>query len=255
MRHLHFELFGSGTPTIVIEVGSTMAGTQDDGWSAIRAELSRDYTVLLYDRANLGQSEPAPRPRSLDDFAQDLRTVIATSRVQAPYLLVGCSLGGMIVTHYASLFPAMVGGLLLLDPPHPDINAGTLALLPPEHADEPRALAELRRVAWTEQYAPLDAEESEGVDYPGSQERARVVWNLAGIPLVVLTAGINEYGADFPPEVARAYEALWLEKQRAYAALSSRSIHQVVNDSDHLIHDRRPDLVLASIRDLVSLMK
>lgn len=252
MPKLHFQLAGSGKPTIVIEVGSTVAGTQDEGWPAIVAELSREHTVLMYDRANLGQSGPAALPRTLDDFAQDLRAVLLESEAPRPYVLVGCSLGGMLVTHYASLYPDAVGGLLLLDPPHPDINEATLAVLPPARADEPGSLTEFRAIAWTEQFTPLQADQAEGLDYPGSQQRARSAWRLGDLPLVVLTAGINEYGDDFPPEIAQAYEAVWLEKQLAYAALSTRSIHQVVADSDHLIHMQRPDLVLEHIQRLIA---
>jgi pimeloyl-ACP methyl ester carboxylesterase len=250
-RRLYAETSGSGAPSIVIEVGSTMAGTRDPGWMAIHDALEREHTVLMYDRANLGQSGAAPLPRSLDDFANDLRGVLLASEVPAPYVLIGCSLGGMIVTHYASVYPESVRGLLLLDAPHPDMNEGTLALLPPERGDEPVSLAEFRQLAWQEQVHPQEALDSEGLDYPGSQVLARS-WSLGDIPLVVLTAGINEYGEGFPPEVIRAYEDLWLEQQRTLALLSTRSAHQVLAGCDHIIHACRPDVVLESVRWLLS---
>jgi pimeloyl-ACP methyl ester carboxylesterase len=251
-RALYAEMHGSGAPMVVIEVGGTMAGTSDPGWIPIRQALARQTSVFLYDRSNLGRSDPDRRPRSLNDFAGDLHAVLQAAQAEPPYVLVGCSLGGMIVTHYASLHTEYVQGILLLDPPHPEVNLRTLAVLTPERPDEPTALASFRQVAWQEQYAPLEAPESEAVDYQVSILQAQDTWNLRDIPLVVLTAGIDEWEAGFPPEAARAYDQVWTDLQKAYAALSTRSRHIVVDDSDHVIHDRRPELVLEMIRGLLS---
>lgn len=140
-RIIYAETYGHGSPTIVIEVGSGMAGTTDLGWRDLVRELTEENTVFLYDRANQWQSSSAPMPRSLNDFAADLRSALQAAEVLPPYLLVGMSFGGMIITHYASLYPDGVAGILLLDPPHPEINLRTLAVLPPESKDEPAALS------------------------------------------------------------------------------------------------------------------
>lgn len=219
-RFIYAETDGHGSPTIVVEVGSGMAGTTDAGWQKLREELMKENTVFLYDRANQGQSSSAPVPRSLDDFAADLRAVLQGARVFPPYLLVGMSFGGMIITHYASQYPEGVSGILLLDPPHPEINLRTLAILPPESKDESTPLSAFRQIVWQEQYAPLDAEESEGLDFPASIAQAKASWNLRDIPLIVLTAGIDEWEEGFPTEIAQAYQAIWMECQKAYAALS-----------------------------------
>jgi hypothetical protein len=77
-------------------------------------------------------------------------------------------------------------------------------------------------------------------------------WSLGELPLVVLTAGINEYGEGFPPEVIRAFEDLWLEQQRTYAGLSTRAAHQVLAGCDHIIHTCQPDVALQSVRWLLT---
>jgi pimeloyl-ACP methyl ester carboxylesterase len=251
-RRMYAEVEGDGSPTVVIEVGSTMPGTTDPGWQPIRAALALETCIFTYDRANLGKSDPVPLPRTLDNFAADLHGVLLAARVEPPYVLVGCSLGGMIVTHFASLQPREVCGLVLLDPPHPEINLRTLALLPPETPGEPRSLSEFRRLAWQEQFAPLETSELECLDFPTSLRQAQSTWNLRDIPVTVFTAGINEYEQDFPPAAAGAYEEAWWDLNHSMAALSSRSNHILVEDSDHLIHQSRPDLVLAAVRHFIA---
>jgi pimeloyl-ACP methyl ester carboxylesterase len=251
-RRLYAEVEGQGSPTVIIEVGSTMPGTADPGWLSIRAALAQETRVFTYDRANLGKSDPVGLPRSLNEFTADLRAVLNAVRIEPPYLLVGCSFGGMIVTHFASLYPAEICGLVLLDPPHPEINLRTLALLPPEVPGEPRSLTEFRKLAWQEQYAPLETNEIESLDFPTSIRQAQATWNLGDIPLALFTAGINEYGEGFPAELAAAYEQTWWELNRATAMLTTKYEHILVEDSDHIIHEHRPDLVMAAIRRLIS---
>ncbi len=249
-RSLNAEYFDGGDLTIIIEVGSTMPGTADPGWEPVVKKLEREMTVLLYDRAGLGKSDLAPRPRTLANFTHDLRTVLADLAPQPPFVLVGASFGGMIITDYASRYPVDVAGVLLLDSTHPTHNARSLPLLPAQWRDEPPSLTTFRRQMWLEDHAPLETDEWEGLDTADAMERAKT-WNLHDIPLVVLTAGQNDWEPDFPIGVAKRYEQEWLEMQREYAALSTRSFHRIVSDSDHNIHERRPDLVIAAVRALM----
>jgi len=53
----------------------------------------------------------------------ELRELLRTAGVPAPYLLVGHSLGGLYARHYAQRFPDEVAALLLLDPAHEDYDA------------------------------------------------------------------------------------------------------------------------------------
>jgi pimeloyl-ACP methyl ester carboxylesterase len=250
-RCLYAEVSGSGSPTIVLEVGSTQPGTSDAGWHSICAELAKDACVFRYDRANLGRSDPAPLPRSINAFTADLHALLQAAQVAPPYLLLGGSFGGMLAVNYASLYPHEVCGVVLEDATHPQHDLRTLDLLPPPRPDEPPSLSDFRHLLWQEYYTPLESFEWEGLDAPTSIQQANASWNLRDIPLVVLTAGVNEYEPDFPPEIARAYENVWMDLQKEYTTLTTSSTHILVEDSDHVIHDLRPDIVLEAVRQIL----
>jgi len=211
---LYAEMLGTGSPTIVIKVGGTMPGTLDPGWKPIRDALSQEATVFTYDRANLGKSDSVPRPRTLDNFTNDLHAVLLASQVKLPFLLVGGSLGGMIVTYYASLFPQHICGILPVDPPHPEVNLHTLEILPVKMTDEPESLAAFRKIALQEQFAPLEITESESLDFLISIFQAKASWKLHDIPLVVLTAGINKWEKNFYRELLRKMKSIgWIYRK------------------------------------------
>ena len=77
-RELYVEWYGGESPTVVIEVGSTVPATSDPGWQPIVEKLAREMGVVLYDRAGLGQSGAAPKPRKLADFTHDLHAVLSS---------------------------------------------------------------------------------------------------------------------------------------------------------------------------------
>ena len=62
-------------------------------------------------------------PRSSAEVTDELRELLRTAGVPAPYLLVGHSLGGFYARHYAHRFPSEVADLVLLDPAHEDYDA------------------------------------------------------------------------------------------------------------------------------------
>jgi pimeloyl-ACP methyl ester carboxylesterase len=82
----------------------------------VHAELARTTRVCAYDRAAFGFSDPGPLPRDTRHLADDLAALTKAASLQPPYVLVGASLGGMIVRLYADTHLRDVGGMVLLDP-------------------------------------------------------------------------------------------------------------------------------------------
>lgn len=147
-RQLALSCWGEGSPTIVLEDGhpSEQGGRFQFGRTggAFLNALVAHTRVCAYDRAGYAASDPAPNePRTADDVIEDLNTLLMAAQVADPFVLVGSSFGGIIVTYYASQFPEDVAGVVLLDVPAPT-DTLTLEEIPelawdhpenPEHVD------------------------------------------------------------------------------------------------------------------------
>ena len=107
---------GTGSPTIVIEAGE---GQLSDEMNQITPALAERGRVCSYDRANLGQSGPAPTPRTAGDIVDDLHALLDAAAVPGPYLLIGHSGGGPYVQLYPRVYPTEVAGVLITNPVPP----------------------------------------------------------------------------------------------------------------------------------------
>ena len=117
-RRLALVCWGEGSPTVLLETG----GANIDEWtgSGVVRRLASQTRVCTYDRAGTGSSDPAPdERRDADDVVQDVKALLAAADLAGPYVLVGRSFGGMIVTHYAETQPEDIVGVVVLDTPSP----------------------------------------------------------------------------------------------------------------------------------------
>lgn len=106
-------------PLIVCEHGAF--GCAAD-WAVVQEKLAAcGLRSLAYDRAGLGHSDPGPAPRDGAAANADLAAVLAKLGEPGPYLLVGHSMGGLMVRLFALTHPDQVLGLVLVDAMTPDI--------------------------------------------------------------------------------------------------------------------------------------
>lgn len=143
-RQLALSCWGEGSPTVVLEDGhpSEQGGRLQFGRTggAFLNALVAHTRVCAYDRAGYTASDPAPNePRTADDVIEDLHALLTAAEVAGPYVLVGASFGGMIVTYYAARHPEEVAGVVLLDVPAPT-DTLTLEEIPELAWDHPRNL-------------------------------------------------------------------------------------------------------------------
>jgi len=117
-RRLHLWRAGEGSPAVVI---ATSLGEPAYGWAELQRRLAQHTTVVVYDRAGLGWSDPGPWPTGTGKrIVDDLHALLHAARIPAPYVLVGHSAGGLHVRLHAARHPEQVAGLMLVDASHPD---------------------------------------------------------------------------------------------------------------------------------------
>jgi pimeloyl-ACP methyl ester carboxylesterase len=111
-HNLYLHCSGSGRPAVVLEAG--LGGTSAD-WGRIAPAVAAETTVCVYDRAGRGLSEASSGLHDGAAITADLQAALEAAKVDAPYVLVGHSSGGVYVRIFASKYPEDVAGMVLLE--------------------------------------------------------------------------------------------------------------------------------------------
>ena len=254
---LHINCTGSGSPTVVIVAG---AGDWSTTWGGVvQPEVAKTTRVCTYDRAGLGWSEAAPLPSDAAQFARDLHTLLQNANVPGPYVMVGHSLGGLVVRVFVHDYASEVAGVVLIDSMNPKQVTPSLsnslaqrfsfqALL--ARFGIARLLVKLPAIAPgmppnEEAYYPLyirpqslQAAANEYQELPASAAEAAAVKSFDDLPLIVLTAKRNDNPG-------------WPEWQNELLQLSSNSEHLFAENSGHVIQIDEPDAAVAAILQMV----
>jgi pimeloyl-ACP methyl ester carboxylesterase len=85
-------------------------------WQLVQPEVARLTQTASYDRAGLGWSAAARKPRDIWQVVEELRRLLDCAGVASPRILVGHSYGGLATRAYAARYPGEVAGMVLVDP-------------------------------------------------------------------------------------------------------------------------------------------
>jgi len=253
---LHIRCTGTGSPVVVIDTG---VGDTSERWQSFQAQVAQITRVCTYDRAGYGSSEPGPLPRHSQRAADELKQLLENAGVKGPYLLVGHSLGGLNMQVFASRYPDLVAGLLLLDPaPLPFITGQAF---PELYRMLEQQAAELQQVAEAaRQSTDAEAQAQAQADYleavasehaaliAESAAQVAAIESFGDIPLVVIGSGKPNpaFGA-----TAEEFQRFWIEHNRELATRSTDGTFVLAQESGHYLHEHAPDVVLDAIRQMV----
>jgi pimeloyl-ACP methyl ester carboxylesterase len=101
--------------TVVLEA---VGGDYSNRWSLVHDLLVPRVRTCAYDPAGFGWSEPGPAPRTMRQEVLELHALLQTARVRGPYVLVGHSIGALLVRLYTERYGGDVIGVVLVDPTH-----------------------------------------------------------------------------------------------------------------------------------------
>ncbi len=266
---LHINCVGTGSPTVVIDAGW---GDWSGGWSRVQPEAAKTTRVCTYDRAGMGWSEPGPLPRTAEQFAKELHTLLHHAAIPGPYVLVGHSMGGAPVRVFAHTYAAEVAGVVLIESMNPG-EVGTPAPATTATPPDPGAVSITNRFltnlltlparvglvrlvtgpvaglspdaanAYTARSVTVGALQAAIDEGRGMQEglaQARRVTTLGSVPLIVLSRGLPEDG-----------EQKWQREQTELLQLSSDSRQVFADQSGHNIQFDQPVAAVGAIVQMV----
>lgn len=262
-RRIHIECRGPKTDiTVVIEAGLSQFPAHGS-YGPTQDSLATFTHVCTYDRAGLGWSDAAPLPVTHDGMVDDLHRVLRAKALTGPLVLVGHSMGGLLVRRYAQQFPAQVHAVVLLDAT-PEEMLFTDAAKTERAALVQRIAAGLRgakagtpvmalpagtsaevMLSFTPEVLAAVQQEYEAIDrVPDSMRRATAYGMLGDRPLVVVRRG--KVASPESPAEQR-----WRAWQEAMLSLSTRSRLVVADQAGHAIAYEQPGLVADVVRALI----
>ena len=236
----------AGRPTVIFEAG---LGGDRGVWGDVMTDLMTTDRGCSYDRAGLGLSEPASKPRTTDDQVDDLHALLSAAGVKAPYVFVGHSVGGWNVMVYGGRYPGDVSGVVMVDVRPPEFSQRSAAALPPATASEPDALEQARAEG---DFEKDPTRNPEGLDLIKSAAQATASPGFGDRPLIVLTAGDRAAVTEgLPAPVAKDLDAIWLELQSKLVKLSSKGRQEIVQGATHDMPFEKPDVIAGAIREVL----
>jgi len=281
---MHIHCTGQGSPTIILAAGGA---DFSPSWAYVQPEIAKTTRVCSYDRAGFGWSEPSPYPRTAHTMVEELHTLLVHAGVQGPYVLVGHSLGGLLVRVYAHTYPEQVVGMVMVDAAHEETDlrrstavpkftevqkrtidqaarqfrmlaflraTGMMALVPqsiPDPGLPQDVLAQYRATNATSRFFETAVAEMYAQEGMLAEARALRMTSFGNMPLIVLSAGRWEpdpaYSDAENQQIRQVLQAMHAE----LAALSSKGKQIVAEQSGHFVQRDQPDLVIDAIREVV----
>lgn len=106
---LFYRKYGEGVPLVIVH---GLYGSSDN-WVSIAKVLAADFEVFLIDQRNHGRS-PHSTEHNYKLMVQDLYQFLENKGIEKA-ILIGHSMGGKTVMHFAKEFPEKVEALIVLD--------------------------------------------------------------------------------------------------------------------------------------------
>ncbi|MCP4726514.1 MAG: alpha/beta hydrolase [bacterium] len=251
---IQYEEYGNGDPTVVFLNGGTARMSY---WKEIVEPISKISRVILYERAGHEKSEMGRIPRHGINVAEELNTLLIQLDVQSPYILVAHSAGCMYARIYASRYSKDVAGLILLDPGDVDfLDKFGEKYLKGEEKERWEAF-------WSNTWGRLESRQD---GFGGEvREKSKTIKQMTESSMsskmfYYVLSGLDEsnpdyFIEDYSKKTIKNFFKYQFEYHSSLVEDYPRGKVIKVEDSQHVIHQDRPDLVISVIKTLIDSVK
>lgn len=249
---MHIDCVGSGTPTVVLDIGQ---GGFSGNWSPVMEAAEPISRICAFDRRGMGWSEVGPAPYTAQGWNADLEALLRAADELPPYVLVGQSLGGGLSWLYAQNHTDEVAGIVMVDGvPGNVADIAREAGLPPGVPGLLVALEKLGLRPLLFRFIASPGDQiflSDGLlNELGANEALdlslREMGSLGDLPLIVMT-----HTEEFSMWGSEAAEAMWQRAQADMLTMSTNSKQVFVPVGHGYEPLEYPEMIAEAIRELV----
>ena len=236
----HYVKKGEGKPTVIFESG---LGDNSNTWSLIQEIVSKTTTTISYDRLGLGFSSSTKNPRTIENLVLELNQFLTTNNIEEPYILVGHSIGGLIIRKYQHDYPEKIAGLILVDPTDEFFHERSYAIIGKQASDSIKDMLN---------YHYSGAPPSVQSEYTEVDNTCKKMQEIAPPTTLPVTFLVSYQPSDFLNEVN-----LKIRKELVVEWSVKASQTKVISTikSGHYIHQNEPFLVIDAITDMIDDLK
>ena len=279
-HRMHYLKEGNGGPTVVFETAFDPAGHLQ--WYTIQNKLPKNFTTISYDRSGILWSERGGNLKSGEKIAEELHSLLEKANAPKPYILVGHSLGGMLIRFFVKKYPEDVGGVILVDSQYPNdekylspelfqmVNQGLPSgflkfantfglarlmfkgMFPDEEKYRYQNLV-MPALIHKSAYAVLEEQNQ----MESMKKESAKINSFGTIPLTVITAGDKNRFDSFIEDEKFRTEMLnaWSEMQKDLLNLSTNSRQVLASKSGHYINEDQPEIIENAINEMINSTK
>jgi hypothetical protein len=221
------DLEGANPPVVLV----SSLGDPATYWKNVISQLSQGSRVISYDRPGIGASPPRPKPNpplTYSRFAAELAALLDHLGVTAPAVMVGHSVGSLIIRVFAGAYPGRVGGMVHVDGSVPQL------------------------FLWPGADSATDGEGPGATKVDAANgEREVTSASLPRVPSIVLARTPGRWHAPPPdPEI----DGVW-QRAQADLATDSGAALIVAANAGHRIPEDAPGLVAFAVDQVVTAVR
>lgn len=279
-QQFHLKCAGEGSPSVLLDAGSKY---WSDHYVHLLTQLAELTHTCLFDRAGYGGSSLGKFPRTSQQIADDMASVIEAADLETPLIIAGHSLGGINALSFAALHREQVAGVVLIDSAHPQqyqrFNHALVALQKSEinRFWKLSALQGAGLIIEVEQdISPwLDGDSAEVIKqgFLNGTTYVSVAAELEALdqaqkfletnfttkleaPLVVLTAknSFDLFEGVMPAPLREQSQILWMELQAELLNYGRNAI-QLFSEGNHALEYSDPDSILNAVERILREVK
>lgn len=232
------------------------------------------FNLIAYDRKGYMWSDKSADKRTLDNITSELKELLEVSNIPKPYILVGHSMGGLVLINFSYKYPHLVKGLVLVDSSHPNQfvsmkeELGIIDKLPNIFYQKflarigiirkyiPRFYQNIDKIILDEiennYYKGLDTYNKENKNFYNMLEKVGKIDNIHNKKLIVLVGSKKNRYFYLPKEKQEKAHEIWEKLQKDYLRLSNNNEYIESNISGHNIQIDDPDLIIDSIKKIAN---